>query len=87
MTTIVLGFVGIALLQYLVPKLTRRDLHNSNLSAFAFWVLLLFGGFTGLLQAQALPAWVGTLSSVCNAFVAFAWIVLTANLGKSSRCR
>ena len=82
-TTIVLGFVGIALLQYLVPKLTRRDLHNSNLSAFAFWVLLLFGGFTGLLQAQALPAWVGTLSSVCNAFVAFAWIVLTANLWKT----
>jgi len=83
MITIVLGFVGIALLQYLVPKLARRDLHNSNLSAFAFWVLLLFGGFTGLLQAQALPAWVGTLSGICNAFVAFAWIVLTVNLWKT----
>ena len=58
MTTIVLGFVGIALLQYLVPKLTRRDLHNSNLSAFAFWVLLLFGGFTGLLRLKLYrPGW------------------------------
>jgi cytochrome c oxidase cbb3-type subunit 1 len=77
---VVLGFVGIALLQYLIPKLARRDLYNGYLSMFAFWMLLIFGSFSGILPGQTLPAWVSALSSVCSVFVAFAWIVLTYNL-------
>ena len=80
LNVIVLGFIGIALIQYLLPKLTKRDLHNGYLSMFAFWIILFFGGFTGLLPGQSLPAWVGPLSAVCSVFVAFAWIVLAYNI-------
>ncbi|MBT5925660.1 MAG: hypothetical protein HOH33_03480, partial [Verrucomicrobia bacterium] len=80
LNVIVLGFIGIALIQYLLPKLAKRDLHNGYLSMFAFWVILFFGGFTGLLPGQSLPAWVGALSAVCSVFVAFAWLILGYNI-------
>ncbi|MDG1893150.1 MAG: cbb3-type cytochrome c oxidase subunit I [Verrucomicrobiota bacterium] len=80
LNVIVLGFAGLAILQYLIPKLVKRDLHNAYLSLFAFWMLLLFGSFSGILSSQALPSWVGSLSAVCSAFVAFAWLVIAYNL-------
>lgn len=80
LNVVVLGFIGIALLQYLIPKLTKRDLYNGYLSMFAFWVLLLFGSFAGILPGQSLPSWVGALSTVCSVFVAFAWLILAYNL-------
>jgi cytochrome c oxidase cbb3-type subunit 1 len=83
MTTIVLGFVGLALVQYFIPKLSGRDLYSSHLSFFAFWMMLLFGGLTGLLEAQSLPAWAGVISSVCSHFVSLAWVIVAYNLWKS----
>ena len=80
LNVIVLGFVGIAIIQYMLPKLTKRDLHNGYLSLFSFWIIMLFGGFTGLLPGQSLPSWVGSLSAVCSVFVAFAWLVLGYNI-------
>jgi cytochrome c oxidase cbb3-type subunit 1 len=80
LNVIVLGFVGIAIFQYLLPKVTKRDLHNGDLSLFAFWMILFFGGVTGLLPGQSLPAWVGSLSAVCSVFVAFAWLILAYNI-------
>ena len=80
LNVIVLGFIGLALIQYLLPKLAKRNLHNGYLSLFSFWVILFFGGFTGLLPGQSLQSWVGSLSAVCSVFVAFAWLLMGYNI-------
>ena len=73
------GLRGIALLQYLVPKLTRRDLPTAIFRPLRSGVTLVW--WIHRFAPGSSPTGLGWHSdSVCNAFVAFARIVLTANL-------
>ena len=50
LSTIVLGFAGLASIFYFIPK-SRRPLHSYYLAAFAFWTLALFGSWGGICGA------------------------------------
>jgi len=59
-----LGLVGLAVIFYLVPKLTGRELHSRYLALLAFWLLILFGGSGGIPATAPVPAWMPALSFV-----------------------
>lgn len=58
------GLIGVAAIFYLVPKLTNRELQSHYLALFTFWLLILFGGWTGIPNSAPVPAWMPALSTV-----------------------
>jgi len=60
------GLVGLAAAFYLVPKVTQRELNSHYLGLFVFWVLILFGSWTGIPATAPVPAWMPTLSTVAT---------------------
>ncbi len=42
------GLVGLAAVFYFVPKLTNRELHSRYLALLTFWMLILFGSWSGV---------------------------------------
>lgn len=94
--TLWLGAVAVAAIYYFVPRLTEQPLYSSGLAAFAFWTLLGFGGFTGLigLIGGPVPRWmpaVSTAATVCLLFPIGCNLVnwhLTASAGcRESECK
>src|SRR5579862_2952671 len=47
LSTVFLGFAGLAPAFYFIPKLLGRPLHSYYLAAMAFWTLALFGSWGG----------------------------------------
>ena len=78
-----LGFVGMALVFYLVPKLARRELHSRYLGMVAFWTLLLFGSLGGIHPGAPLPAWMPALSTVATVFTGVGIIAVGLNVWKT----
>ena len=66
---IVLPGFALAVLFYFVPKLVNRPLANPGLARAGFWLLLLIGGWGGLSQLAAVPAWIPAVSGAANALV------------------
>jgi cytochrome c oxidase cbb3-type subunit I len=61
------GFVGLAVLFYLVPRLLNRPLYSHYHAQLAFWLLILFSGWRGIPSGAPVPAWmpgVGTVFAV-----------------------
>ena len=52
-----LGLVGLAAVFYFVPKLTGRELHSRYLALLTFWMLILFGSWSGIPASAPVPAW------------------------------
>ena len=61
-----LALIGLAAIFYFVPKLTRHQLHSHYLALFAFWMLILFGGWSGIPGGAPLPAWMPVLSTAAT---------------------
>jgi cytochrome c oxidase cbb3-type subunit 1 len=59
-----LALVGLAAVFYFVPKLTARELHSHYLAMFAYWMLILFGGWGGIPNTAPVPVWMPVLSTV-----------------------
>ena len=66
---IVLTGSALAVLFYFVPKLVNRPLANPALTRTGFWLLLLVGGWSGLAQLPAVPAWIPAVSGAANVLV------------------
>lgn len=58
-----------AVLFYFVPKTVNRPLANPALARTGFWLLLLVGGWGGLAQLAAVPAWIPAVSGAANVLV------------------
>jgi cytochrome c oxidase cbb3-type subunit 1 len=80
---IVLGFFGLAIIFYFVPKLTRRPLHSYALALFAFWALVLFAPWGGLPPGAPLPAWIPSVSSFFTFLTVIPALAVAVNLGKT----
>lgn len=61
-----LGFVGLAVIFYFLPKLTGRPLHSAYTAMTTFWLLALFGGWGGIPHGAPVPAWMPSLSAVAT---------------------
>lgn len=66
---IVLTGFALAVLFYFVPKAVNRPLANPGLARTGFWLLLLLGGWGGLAQLSAVPAWIPAVSGAANVLV------------------
>jgi cytochrome c oxidase cbb3-type subunit 1 len=82
-----LGFFGLAVLFYLIPKLTGRELHSRYLAMLSFWVIALFGGFGGIHPGAPLPAWMPALSTVGTLFTFVGVVAVLLNLERTLRGR
>jgi cytochrome c oxidase cbb3-type subunit I len=67
---------ALAAICYLLPKLTNRPLHSRGLALFAFWFLVLFGGWGGLRVGQPVPNWISGVSVVARVFMLLPVIAL-----------
>jgi cytochrome c oxidase cbb3-type subunit 1 len=80
LSTVWLPLVGLAAIFYFIPKLTQRDLHSGYLALFAFWMLILFGGWTGITHGAPLPAWMPAISTVATMLLAVPLLAVALNV-------
>ena len=77
------SLVGLAIAFYLVPKVTGRELVSRNLALFIFWTLILFGSWTGIPRAAAVPAYLPTISTVTTVLTVLALVAVALAVWKT----
>ena len=82
---------GLAATFYLLPKLANRPLQSHYLAMFVFWIVLIFGTWTGIPMHSPLPAWMSTLSSAATVMMivpmlAVGTIVFLTTIGTKTAC-
>jgi cytochrome c oxidase cbb3-type subunit 1 len=80
-----LALVGLAAIFYFLPRLTGRDLHSRYLALFAFWMLILFGGWTGIANGAPLPAWMPAINTVATMLLAVPLLAVGLNVFRTLR--
>lgn len=81
---IVLTGSALAVLFYFVPKTVNRPLANPGLVRTGFWLLLLIGGWGGLAQLPAVPAWIPAVSGAANVLVVVPVLALLVSLWQTA---
>lgn len=81
---IVLTSFALAVLFYFVPKAVNRPLANPGLARAGFWLLLLIGGWGGLSQLAAVPAWIPAVSGAANVLVIVPVLALLVSLWQTA---
>jgi cytochrome c oxidase cbb3-type subunit I len=76
---VALGFLGLAILFYAIPRLSGRPLHSQYQALAAFWMLALFATWTGIPDTAPLPAWIPALSIVFSVLLVVPLLVLAQN--------
>lgn len=72
--------MGLGVLFYLVPQLAGKPLHSAGTTRFAFWVLALFGGGCGFLNALPVPRWLPAVTAVCQTAMLLVVLAVFYNL-------
>ena len=75
-----LGSIGLAAFFYFVPKFIGRALYSHYLALFAFWTLLLFGGWTGIPNTAPVPAWMPALGTVTTVLMLIPLLAVALNI-------
>ena len=75
-----LGLIGLGTVFYFVPKLLGRELHSYYLALLTFWMLILFGSWSGIPSTAPVPAWMPTLSAVATVFMGIALLTVALNV-------
>lgn len=80
------GGIGLGIVFYFLPKLLQRPLRTSTLAAFAFWTLMLFAPWSGLvnLLGGPIPAWMLSTSVFANAMLITPWLAIAMILSSTS---
>ncbi len=81
--------VGVAIIYYLLPKLTGRPLYSHQLALLGFWALAVCYPWTGMrhLIAGPLPAWAITVSIAASVMLLIPLLAVTLNFHKTIRGR
>lgn len=80
LTTIWLGFIGLATIFYFIPKLKNRPLSSHYTAVFAFWALAIFGSWAGIPAGSPLPAWIPALSTTAAVFTIIPILAVALNI-------
>ena len=80
------GLTGLAILFYLLPRLTDRTLHSRHLALFAFWTLILFGSWSGIPAGAPVPAWMPALSAVATVLTIVPALAVAVNVFQTTGC-
>jgi cytochrome c oxidase cbb3-type subunit 1 len=76
---VALGFVGLAILFHAIPGHLKRPLHSRYLAMTAFWLLVLFAGWSGIPDSAPLPSWIPGVSTVFTVFLVVPLIAVGLN--------
>lgn len=83
------GLVGLGIVFYLLPRLLDRELESHYLAMFVFWMLILFGTWTGIPKTAPVPAWIPMMSKVTTVLAGLALVgaalILHRTLGADYR--
>ena len=74
------GAIGLAVVFYFVPKLLGRPLHSRYLALFAFWLLMLFGGWGGVPAGAPTPRWMSSMCVVSGVLMLVPLAAVATNL-------
>ena len=74
------GLVGLAAIFYFVPKLLERELYSHYLALFTFWMLILFGSWSGIPSTAPVPAWIPTASTVATVLLLVPVLAVATNV-------
>ncbi len=76
-----LGYLGLAAIFYLVPKLTGVAVPSRSLALFGFWVLTLFGSQAGMARYAGgpFPAWMTSVAAAAGALTLFGVVAVVLN--------
>jgi len=85
LTAVVLGFAGLAVVFYYIPKRLERPLHSQPLALFGLGTLAICGGFGHFACAVSLPAWVGTVARGGTALLAIPMLAVGLNIAATAR--
>ncbi len=79
---------GIGTIFYFVPKLANQQLNSRYLALFAFWLVMLFSGWTGVPGSAPLPAWMPTISAITSVLfvIPMLAIMLTVHSTWDGKC-
>ena len=75
-----LGLVGLAVIFYVIPKLTSGELHSRYLALLTFWLLILFGSWGGIPSSAPVPAWMPTLCTVATVLLVLPLFTVALNI-------
>ena len=76
--------IALAVIFYLLPKLSAQPLYSRPLAIFGFWLYLLGATASGFQNYWALPGWMPTLSATVNALLAIPVLAIVYNWVKTS---
>jgi cytochrome c oxidase cbb3-type subunit 1 len=76
---VALGFLGLAILFHVIPNHLKRPLHSRYLAMTAFWLLVLFVGWSGVPDSAPLPSWIPGVSTVFTVFLVVPLIAIALN--------
>jgi cytochrome c oxidase cbb3-type subunit 1 len=78
-----LGIVGLGLVFYLIPLLSRREFQSRSLALLIFWLMILFCGWTGVPSGAPLPASWPALSAAAGITSLVTLLAVACSLGKT----
>jgi cytochrome c oxidase cbb3-type subunit I len=76
---VALGFLGLGILFYAIPRMAGRPLHSEYQALAAFWMLALFATWTGIPDTAPLPAWIPAVSIVFSVLTLVPLLTLAQN--------
>ncbi len=89
-----MGYLGLATLFYLIPKITGAAVPSRSLALFGFWTLTALGGLTALGRQAGgpFPAWMTSVAVVAGVFLIFpvgalGWSLAATVRGAGARVR
>jgi cytochrome c oxidase cbb3-type subunit 1 len=84
-SNVFVGFAGLGLIFYFVPKLSGRPLSSYYLASLAFWVIALFGGWGGIPAGAPLPSWIASVGVAGTVFTSAAVLAVAINVYLTTR--
>jgi cytochrome c oxidase cbb3-type subunit 1 len=81
------GFIGLAVLHDLIPRLMGRPLYSRHHALLTFWLLVAFSGWRGIPLGAPVPAWMGSVGTVFAVFTLVPLVTLATNICGTVRGR
>lgn len=80
---VALGFIGLAILFYVIPRYLKRPLHSLYLALTAFWGLAVFASWSGIPDSAPLPSWIPGISTVFTVLLLVPLLAVGLNLHRT----
>lgn len=71
--------IALAVIFYLIPKLSAQPLFSRSLAVFSFWTYLIAATASGFQNLMAVPAWMPVLSQMANTMLALPVLAMAWN--------